>query len=178
MTNSYIRNSILILLVLISVIGYSSETTHKNTTATKNYDVKKDIKETIKHHLQDSYSFEITHGVGFPLPIILFDDGIHIFSSSKFHHGEQVVESKGNYYKLDAHHGKIYKTDALGTINFDENHNISNTAPFDFSITKNVFVLLLMSLFIFFVFSKMAKNIVHHQILGELQNFLSQLLFS
>jgi len=158
MTNSYIRNSILILLVLTSVIGYSSETTHKNTTATNNYDVKKDIKETIKHHLQDSYSFEITHGVGFPLPIILFDDGIHIFSSGKFHHGEQVVESKGNFYKLDTHHGKIYKTDALGTINFDENHNISNIAPFDFSITKNVFVLLLMSSFIFFIFSKMAKK--------------------
>jgi len=158
MINSILRNSIFLFFILNSLIGYSSENSIEKIGEKTKEDVKKEIKETIKHHLQDSYSFEITHGVGFPLPVILFDDGIHFFSSSKFHHGEQVVESNGNYYKLDTHHGKIYKTDALGTLNYDDNHHVSNAMPFDFSITKNVFVLLLMSCFIFFLFSKMAKK--------------------
>ena len=33
-------------------------------------DIKGVIKETIEHHLADSYEFHITDGVGFPLPVI------------------------------------------------------------------------------------------------------------
>ena len=51
-------------------------------------------------------------------PVILWDNGIKIFSSSKLNHGKTVVQSGDNYYKL--YHGKIYQTDAKGTINFDE----------------------------------------------------------
>ncbi len=158
MINSILRNSIFLFFILNSLIGYSSQNSVDTTKSNTKEDVKKEIKETIKHHLQDSYSFDITHGISFPLPVILFDEGIHVFSSSKFHHGEQVVESNGNYYFLDTHHGKIFKTDKLGTLNYDDNHHVSNVQPFDFSITKNVFVLLLMSAFIFFLFSKMAKK--------------------
>src|SRR6478672_9962347 len=55
-------------------------------------------KEFIKHHLLDSHDFHLfsygegehqTH-VGFPLPVILVDEGLHIFSSSKFNHGHSV----------------------------------------------------------------------------------------
>ena len=134
---------------------FSNEPVHSEGEP-KSTSIKEEIKQTIKHHLQDSYIFEITHGVSFPLPVILFDGGVHIFSGSKFHHGEHVVESKGNHYKLD--HGKIYKTDASGIINYDADHHATNARPFDFSITKNVFVLLLMSLFLFFLFSRMAKR--------------------
>ena len=38
--------------------------------------------------------------------------------SSKFHHGKTVAEVDGNYYKID--HGKIYKTDAIGSIKYDD----------------------------------------------------------
>ena len=48
-------------------------------------------KEFIQHHLLDSHDFHIfsygknaEHSVGFPLPVILWDNGIHVFSSSKF----------------------------------------------------------------------------------------------
>lgn len=156
MFNAVLRFSFVLFLVLSSIIGFSSEVTTENSEGNSKEEIKTEIKETIKHHLQDSYSFDITHGVSFPLPVILFDEGIHIFSSSKFHHGEELVESKGNYYKL--YHGKIYKTDVEGVINYDKDHHPTNARPFDFSITKNVFVLILMSLFLLFLFSRMAKK--------------------
>ena len=78
----------------------------------------------VQHHLIDSYDFHIVGSVGFPLPVILFDNGLQIFSSSKFHHGESVVEQNGNFYKIhydeDYNSSKIYKTDAAGTIHLDE----------------------------------------------------------
>ena len=35
-------------------------------------DLRKEIKESINHHLLDDHNFTITHGVSFPLPIILY----------------------------------------------------------------------------------------------------------
>ena len=115
-------------------------------------------KEYINHHLKDAYDFTIWHekGIEFPLPVILWDNGLQIFSSSKFHHGEAIAESNGNFYKL--HHNKIYKTDELGTINLDEHQHATNKKPLDFSITKNVFTILLISILIFFLFMRFAKT--------------------
>ncbi len=121
-----------------------------------NTDVKSQVKETIQHHLADSYDFTITEGVSFPLPVILFDDGLKVFSSSKFHHGESVAEVDGNFYVL--HHSKIYKTDAAGTLTYDDHHHPTNVKPLDFSITKNVFMILMMAIFMFFLFKGVAKT--------------------
>ncbi|MCB9335494.1 MAG: F0F1 ATP synthase subunit A [Flavobacteriales bacterium] len=156
----------LILFVFLSINSFANtnETHEENIESTTIVDekasLKKEIKETIDHHLMDSYDFAITHGVSFPLPVILIDGGLHIFSSSKLTnhdtHEPTIVESNGNYYKL--FHGKIYKTDAAGTINLDEHHHATNEKPFDISITKNVFTIILMSLFLFFLFKGMAKK--------------------
>ena len=60
---------------------------------------KEEINDYIKHHLQDSHDFILYtngatgHHVGFPLPVIFWDNGLKVFSSSKFHHGETVAES-------------------------------------------------------------------------------------
>ncbi|MGY3795262.1 F0F1 ATP synthase subunit A [Aquimarina sp. 433] len=124
--------------------------------------LKAEIKEFIDHHLQDSHDFtlfsdkESGKHYGFPLPVILWDNGLKVFSSSKFHHGETVAEVDGNYYKL--YHSKIYKTDAEGTINYDEDHHATNKKPLDFSITKNVVSMLLIGLLMFFMFRSLAKS--------------------
>ncbi len=124
--------------------------------------LKAEIKEFIDHHLQDSHDFtlfsdkESGKHYGFPLPVILWDNGLKVFSSSKFHHGETVAEVDGNYYKL--YHSKIYKTDAEGTINYDEDHHATNEKPLDFSITKNVVSMLLIGLLMFFMFRSLAKS--------------------
>ena len=60
------------------------------------------VRETVEHHLADSYEFHIVGPVGFPLPVILFDNGLKVFSSAKFHHGESVAEVDGQYYVI--HH--------------------------------------------------------------------------
>ena len=79
-----------------------------------------------------------------------------MFSSGKFHHGETVAGVDGNYYKL--YHGKIYKTDAEGTITYDDHHHPTNAKPLDFSITKNVVSMLLVSIMLLFMFTSLAKS--------------------
>jgi len=114
------------------------------------------------HHVLDAHDFtlfsdeETGKHFGFPLPIILWDNGLHIFSSSKFDHGNAVAESNGNYYKL-GHDEKIYKTDAAGTLAGDEHHP-TNAKPIDFSITKNVLSMMIVSLIMFLIFSGLAKS--------------------
>jgi F-type H+-transporting ATPase subunit a len=144
--------------------GVHVETEGHHTEEPK--DLKTEIKEYIAHHLLDSYDFhlfsweddsKVEHHIGFPLPVILVDNGVQFFMSSKFHHGETVAESNGNFYKL--YHGKIYKTDAEGTIAYDAEHHVTNAKPtIDFSITKNVFMMLVVSLLMLWLFSSLAKS--------------------
>ena len=86
----------------------------------------------------------------------MWDDGLKVFSSSKFHHGETLAEIDGSYYKL--YHNKIYKTNSSGDIDYAEDGHPTNIKPLDFSITKNVFTIFMVGLLMFFVFSRMAKN--------------------
>jgi hypothetical protein len=71
----------------------------------------------VTRKLSVSFAFSCAASRGalwFSLPIILWDNRIHLFSSSRFNHGE-LAES-GNFYVLNHHDGKIYKTDASGTL--------------------------------------------------------------
>ena len=125
-------------------------------------DVKSEIKVFINHHLLDSHSFNFnadketgSHN-GFSLPIILWDNGFQVFSSSKFHHGEETAEHNGNFYVL--HHEKIYKTDASGTLTEGEHGHPTNITPLDLSITKSVVGILFVAILMFFLFKGLAKS--------------------
>ena len=116
----------------------------------------------MKHHLQDDYYFtffsdeaEGKH-YGFPLPVILIDGGLKVFSASKFEHGEAVAEVDGKFYKL--FHGKIYDTNAAGDLTMDEHHHPTNTMPLNFSMTKNVVALIFTAALVFFAFLGLAKT--------------------
>lgn len=121
-----------------------------------------EIQEYSQHHLQDDHYFSLFTDknagkhYGFPLPVILIDNGLKVFSSAEFHHGEAVVEKDGQHYVL--YHGKIYKTGADGTLTYDEHHHPTNEKPLDFSITKNVVGLLLATLLLFWGFLSLAKT--------------------
>ena len=136
------------------------EGTHAEPT-----DVKSKIKAFIGHHVLDSHDFtffsdevEGKH-YGFSLPVILWDNGIQFFSSAKFEHGEAVAELNGNFYKINHHDGKIYKTDSAGTITVDEKTGFpTNVRPIDFSITKTVFSIMIASLLMFLIFAGLAKT--------------------
>jgi F-type H+-transporting ATPase subunit a len=84
-------------------------------------DVKSEIKAFIGHHVLDSHDFtflsdevEEEH-YGFSLPIILWDNGIHLFSSL-----DLIMEKQWQNLMvismINHHDGKIYKTDASGTL--------------------------------------------------------------
>lgn len=171
MRREFLIQKISFILLLVSFVSFAQhhEDGHGSAAAETSSEtsLKEEIKEFIGHHLLDSYdfslfSYEDEHGkdvhVGAPLPVVLWDaeTGLNIFSSSKFHHGETVAESKGNYYKV--FHSKIYKTDAAGTIHLDDHHHATNEKPLDFSITKNVTVIFFVGLLMFFMFSRMAKS--------------------
>ena len=173
-----IQVSIAILVAFLPLTGYSTtpeapnstpetavETSHEAHAAPT--DLKSKIRAFIDHHVLDAHDFSLfvdesttpkpTH-YGFPLPIILWDNGVHIFSSSKFNHGDEhgtVAESNGNYYVL--HHERIYKTDAQGTLTGDEHHP-TNDKPIDLSITKGVLTIMVVALLMFMLFSSLAKS--------------------
>jgi len=128
-------------------------------------DVKSKIKGFINHHVLDSHDFTFTQDdvtgkhYGFSLPVIIWDNGLHVFSSAKFEHGEAVAESNGSYYKINHHDGKIYRTDASGTITEDEKTgHPKNVRPLDFSITKTVVSILAAALLMFLLFSSLARS--------------------
>jgi F-type H+-transporting ATPase subunit a len=145
-------------------IQSTHETHEVAVTESKKVDGKAAIKEQIEevkaHHVLDGHDFSLFEydgqPIGFSLPIILWDNGIQFFSSSKFNHGESVAESNGNFYKL--HHEKIYKTDASGTLTEDEHHHPTNVQPLDFSITKGVLTIMIVSLLMFLLFTSLAKS--------------------
>ncbi|GAA4761705.1 F0F1 ATP synthase subunit A [Flavobacterium hankyongi] len=123
---------------------------------------KDEVQAYIEHHLQDSHDFyffadgESGKHYGFSLPVILWDNGIQFFSSSKFHNEKELAEVNGNFYKMV--HGKIYKSDAQGTVTYDAHHHPTNVKPLDFSITKNVLSMLLVSALLLFMFTSLAKS--------------------
>ena len=113
----FIIATLIAFLPLINFANPNTDTTavEKQTVETEAHstehnqeepkDLKTEIKEFISHHLLDSYDFHLysykddsgeEHHVGFPLPVILWDNGLQVFSSSNFHHGEHAAESNGN----------------------------------------------------------------------------------
>lgn len=174
----FIIATLIAFLPLINFANPNTDTTavEKQTVETEAHstehsqeepkDLKTEIKEFISHHLLDSYDFHLysykddsgeEHHVGFPLPVILWDNGLQLFSSSNFHHGEHAAESNGNYYRL--FHGKIYKVaNAEEQVTVNEHGHAENIKPLDFSITKNVFMMLVVSVIMFLLFTSLAKS--------------------
>ena len=115
------------------------------------------------HHILDSHDFtllsdeETGKHYGFPLPIILWDNGLHIFSSSKFEHGHAVAESNGNFYRL-GHDEKIYKVESATAELSGDEHHPTNAKPLDFSITKNVLSMMVVALIMFLIFTSLARS--------------------
>ncbi|MDT0606209.1 F0F1 ATP synthase subunit A [Croceitalea rosinachiae] len=165
MRKTFLKNFLLIAVLILGQFSFAKEKDEKHGDEGHGKDLKTEIKEYIQHHLQDSHDFSLfsytkddgEHKyVGFPLPVILWDNGLKVFSSSKFHHGETLAEVDGNHYKL--YHSKIYKTDAEGSINYDEEHHPTNVKPIDFSITKNVVMIIITGLLMLWLFTSLAKS--------------------
>ena len=178
-SNKPLHFVIAIFVACLPLIGFSNPTNDSIPTTTsqenteeshsksahaahaEHADLKSKIRAFINHHVLDAHDFSIfadeetgAH-YGFPLPIILWDNGVQIFSSAKFEHGHAVAESNGNHYV--SHHEKIYKTDASGTLTGDEHHP-TNAKPIDLSITKGVLTIMVVAFLMFILFTGLAKS--------------------
>jgi len=152
-------------LVFILFGAFSIKAQDKKENSTNIGNTKSEIKEYINHHVLDSYDFDLLSYtkadeskvyVGIPLPIILWDGGLVIFSSSNFNHGKSLAQFGEKYYTL--YHGKIYKTDSSGKISYDIKQHVLNKAPLDFSITKGVASIIFVSIIMFVLFTNLANS--------------------
>jgi len=177
------QRSFLVKFFTILLLGFFTNAQAQNDEhegSPEEVSLKTKIKESIDHHLLDSYDFiffsdtEKNKHYGFPLPVILWDDGFHLFSSSKFHHGETVAENNGNFYKL--YHNKIYKTDLEGTITLDDHHHPTQVKPLDFSITKSVLMIIITGILMFLAFAGMAKSFKRGPIVTGVGRFLEPII--
>lgn len=112
-----------------------------NTAADKSHDASEeefDVNAMIMHHIADANHFELMHGVGFPLPCILYNQetgALDMFMSSKLNDHK---EHKG--YIM--HHGQVQHAKGQKFI--------------DFSITKNVMFMLIASILLCVLFVSIA----------------------
>ncbi|HAB89816.1 MAG TPA: ATP synthase F0 subunit A [Bacteroidetes bacterium] len=103
--------------------------------------------EMIMHHIGDANAFHIVGDIYIPLPVIIYNktEGTWFTGlSTEFnidHHGNSTKEVEG----FHMYHGRVLPIDEETTI-------------VDFSITKNVFTMLLASLLLIVIFTTVAKG--------------------
>lgn len=142
-----------------------------------------DPSKVIMDHIADEHGFHLWgeghNALAVPLPVILYTkNGLVSFSSSAFHHdtkGHHIVEKGGmQFVNLDE---KIYRVDESGGhLQRDEEGNITNLKPLDFSITKNVFTLFFASVIILLIFVGTARSYSKQRVPKKLASFMEPLI--
>ncbi len=152
--------------------------THQTNQETTSHSEEFNAGYMIIDHIVDSHDWHIasfghTH-ITIPLPIILVDEGkLMVFSSAKFHHGEESYKG----YKIEsdrkAGKGKIVKV-IPGTMETDK----TASRPLDLSISKTVvgiFITFILLLIVFFQVANGYKRNAGHAPKG-LQSLLEPLI--
>ena len=124
------------------------------------------VSEYIFGHISDAYDWHITtvneHHISIPLPVILIDGGVHVFSSEKLAHGAEYdgyrIAAKG-----EPSEGKIVRAS-------------DGTRPLDISITKNVCGLIIDSVLLVVLILLCARWYRRHNVLKEAPIGLAGLL--
>jgi len=117
---------------------------------------KLDIGGVIIDHIVNSYEWHIAtvkgKHISIPLPVIIVDnEGFHVFSSGKFHHGHDAYMGYAIWQEEGMKKGRIVKVDEEG--------NMDTTASFlDISITKNVLSLLMSIALLLVIFVSVANG--------------------
>ena len=126
------------------------------------------ISEMIFHHILDAHEWHIAtltnddgteKHISIPLPVILYSkEGLDVFMSSAFHHGEkkmvnnQTVYQHGNYVIFHEH--IYYASD----FSINEKGKAVGSAPLDFSITKNVASLFISAILLILIFTNIKSS--------------------
>ena len=123
--------------------------------------------DLINSHIGDSHEFHLAdwggHPISFYLPVILWtNNGLVSFSSEAFHHdneGKHIIAVDNQ--NLVRYKEVIFYADKFAALSEDERNNGAfafDARPLDFSITKNVFSMLMSALVLFFLFFAVARS--------------------
>jgi len=142
---------------------------HESSQTEPAHDEEFNATEYILEHVSDSHDWHIltkkdgSH-VAVPLPVILYSkhSGLHMFSSKKLAHGHRhlgfemghgtiQVENKDGELVDKSLKGKIVEVDEHGEL-------VEAGLPLDFSITKNVFMMMLSVIILLWVFLSLARS--------------------
>jgi len=130
----------------------------------------------IMEHIGDSHQWHLwgDHGNAkhIPLPVILWTDkGLEVFMSSNIEHHEDIYSGTHYSYKLHDEHIEI--CDQFGNVNEEATGKM-----LDFSITKNVFTILVSSLILLLIFIPVAKKYKKREGMAPkgLQSFMEPLI--
>jgi len=151
----------MVMLLLAPGMGLLAANPESQTEAKEHNESPKkfDAGEFIMEHVMDNHEWHIlkvgeTH-VSIPLPIILYtkEQGLSVFFSSKFHHGEKAYKGFALATEGD-HKGKIFLANADGTPNEEA------PRPIDLSITKTVAGMLISFILLLVIFLPIAKKYI------------------
>lgn len=152
-----VKKIVLLLLMVFPFIG--------NAAGDQSEDVEFNPTELINSHIGDSHEFHVFDWGGksysIPLPVILWtDSGLVCFSSSEFHHdnsGQHIVEKDGQKFVRDSE--IIYYADKYASMSEDEKGAFNFEArPLNFSITKQVFSMIMSVIVLLLLFTAMARS--------------------
>ena len=150
-----IRKAILtIVLAFVTFTTFGNQSEHKNESHTShgNKEEKFDAVKMIMHHISDAHEFHVAGDIHIALPIILYSKakGLDIFSSNAFHGDKTVNGYKMGHHGIEDEHGNH----SPGLIELFSGH----IGFYDFSITKNVFSLILSAVILLLVFITVASK--------------------
>lgn len=150
-----IRGALLALLAVV-LLAVPVQASESGAEAAESETV--DVKEIVFGHIGDSYEWHITtwghHHLTIPLPIIVYSEttGWHCFLSSALHHGDGTCEGLSIAPAGSPYEGKLVEHDAQG----------AEVRPWDFSITKIAFALMLNSLLLVLIVLGVARWYKRH----------------
>ena len=141
---------LLVFLPKTAIAASSSSEEHQQGES------KLDVGGLIFDHVLNSYEWHILtvkdKHISIPLPVIIVDnEGLHVFSSSNFHHGHQPYMGYAICHEEGANKGRIVKIDEAGEID-------TSASFLDVSLTKNVLSLLMSIILLTIILISAAKG--------------------
>ncbi len=154
------------IIAIVALLLFASVALRADTGAEVSSESSLDMEEYIFGHISDAYEWHIAtvrgKHISIPLPCIIIDNGVHVFSSSRLAHGASYegycIAPKGQ-----AHEGKIVRAS-------------DGKRPFDISITKNVCGLIIDSIILVVLILLCARWYRKHDVLKEAPTGLAALL--
>lgn len=178
MSAKYYRPFLIVIFTLLAGFAQASSDDGDAAESQKSFKAG----EMIMHHIGDSHDWHVLdltnddgtpHPVSIPLPIIIYstDDGLSVFMSSAFHHGQTARNryflNHGHIFRLGSHnpHAKfehLNLEEAMSMGYAEENlTGVLSGAPgafVDLSITKNVAALLFSIFLLLWIMLSVAKS--------------------